>query len=145
MEVQYQLVLILLQKFKEQEISTQTHAGNSHTSYPFGTTLSVTPSASTDLFEIKINTAVEGQQDGYYAMAMGVHTSDSWGSNTGDSRLRLNEGEHTRGMGSGSDTERYQHWFFGWNLYYVRIKYDSEGTQYYFKPHVHTHSPARSN
>ena len=122
------------------EISAETHAGNTSTAYPFGTTLTTTPSASTDLIEFKMTTGVEGQQGGYYGFAIGVHTADTWTNNTTDAILRLNEGEHTRGMGSGSDTERYQQWGYCgiFNLTELGM---SAGTQYYFKCHVLSHNP----
>ena len=123
------------------EISAQTHAGATSTAYSFGPTLSTTPSASTDLIEFKMTTGIEGDQGGYYGFAIGVNTSDSWTSNTTDAMLRLNEGEHTRGMGSGSDTERYQQWGYCgiFNLTELGM---SAGTQYYLKCHVLGHNPA---
>ena len=123
------------------EISTQTHAGSDHTAYNFGTALTTTPSASTDLIEIKMSTAIEGNQGGYYGLAIGVNTSNSWTSNTTDAILRLNEGEHTRGMGSGSDTERYQHWAYC-GIFNMTELGMSAGTQYYLKCHVLCHSPS---
>jgi len=123
------------------EISVATHAGSSSVAYAFGPTLSTTPSASTDLIEIKMTTLVEGQQSGYYGFAIGVNTSDSWTSTTTDAMLRLNDGEHGRGMGQGHDSDRYQHW--GKNGIYTMSELGmSAGTQYYLKCHMLSHNPA---
>ncbi len=122
------------------EISAQTHAGSTSTSYAFGPTLTTTPVASTDLIELKMTTCIEAQQSSYYGFAIGVNTSDSWTSSTTDAILRLNEGEHSRGMGSGHDSERYQQWSYGgiFNLTELNM---TAGTQYYLKCHVHAHNP----
>tara|TARA_R110000796_G_scaffold177569_1_gene294392 strand:- start:433 stop:1263 length:831 start_codon:yes stop_codon:yes gene_type:complete len=130
-----------LSQFTVDTFGSQTHAGVASTAYNFGTTLTTTPSASTDLIELSLSMNVEGQTGGYYGVAFGVNTSDSWGTSTGDSRLKVSSGEHAMGMGAGSDSERYQRLHLI-GTYTTSQLGMSAGTQYYIKPHVLTHNPA---
>jgi hypothetical protein len=120
-------------------LGSTSHAGSSNTAYNFGTPIQVTPSASTDLIEIKLQTNIEAQSGMYVGLAFGVNTSDSWGTTTNDSRLKQSTGEFAYGMGSGHDSERYQ------VLHLIGIYSPSElgmsaGTNYYISPHLLIHS-----
>ena len=122
-------------------LGVETHAGNNNTAYNFGTPLQITPSASTDQFDIRLQTVVEGQLGSYYGMGIGVNTSDSWGTNTGHSTIKQSTGEFGYGMGSGNDSERYQTLYLG-GLYTMSDLSMSASTAYYVTPYMLVHSPA---
>jgi len=130
-----------LAQFTVNGLGSQSHAGSAHTAYNFGTALTTTPSASTDLIELTLNMNVEGQLSGYYGIAFGVNTSDNWGSATNDSRLKVSSGEHAIGMGSGHDGERYQRVSLI-GTYSLSQLGMSASTTYYIKPHIISHDPA---
>ena len=130
-----------LSQFTPDTFGSQTHAGSANTAYNFGTALTTTPSASTDLIELTLNMNVEGTVERYYGLAFGVNTSDSWGSSTSDSRLKVSSGEHSIGIGSAHDTERYQRLSLIGTYTMTQLGM-SAGTQYYIKPHVLSHSPS---
>ena len=130
-----------LSQYSVVALGAQTHAGGAHQAYNFGTAITTTPSASTDLIELTMNLSIEGQQDGYYGIAFGVNTSDSWGSSTGDSRLKVSSGEHAIGMGLGDDSERYQRVSLIGTYTLTQLGM-SAGTQYYIKPHILSHDPS---
>jgi hypothetical protein len=119
-------------------LGNTSHSGSSNTAYNFGTPIQVTPTASTDLIEIKLQTAIEAQGDMYVGLAFGVNTSDSWGTTTNDSRLKQSTGEFAYGMGDGHDSGRYQ------VLHLIGIYSPSDlgmsaGTNYYVSPHLLIH------
>jgi hypothetical protein len=118
-----------------------THAGNSNTAYNFGTPIQITPTASTDRIDIRLQTTVEGTLGCYYGMAIGVNTSDTWGTATNDSRLKQSTGEFAFGMGIGDDTERYQTLFLG-GVYTLADMGMTAGTLYYVSPFILVHSQA---
>ena len=130
-----------LSQFTPDTFGSQTHAGSANTAYNFGTALTTTPSASTDLIELTLNMNVEGTVERYYGLAFGVNTSDSWGSSTSDSRLKVSSGEHSIGIGSAHDTERYQRLSLIGTYTLTQLGM-SAGTQYYIKPHILSHDPS---
>jgi hypothetical protein len=132
-----------MKQFYTTSIPQEAHTGSTNTAYNFGTPLQITPEASTDLFDIKLQTTMEGQQSAYYGLAIAVNTSDSWSSNTGDSTIKISTGEFGYGMGSGHDSDRYQ------TNHIIQIATMAElgmsaGTLYYVSPIVVCHSPAGS-
>jgi hypothetical protein len=86
-----------------------------------------------------VQTQVEGQTGMYIGMAIGVHTSDSWGTTTNDSKLKQSFGEFAYGMGSGDDSERYQVLQMMGTFSPADLGM-SAGTNYYVSPHILTHS-----
>ncbi len=132
-------------EFKAFNMQSETHAGSTHTAYRLSSgsgTLTITPTATTDLLHFNFNMNVEGQQGSYYGQAIGMQTSNSgWTSSTSDAMLVINQGEHAQGMGSGSDTERYQHFVLDRFVTASDLGM-SAGTTYHFVPYVLGHSPA---
>ena len=119
----------------------ETHAGTTNTAYNFGTPLQITPAASTDQLDIRLQTVVEGAQGSYYGLAIGVNTSDSWGTTTNHSTVKQSTGEFGYGMGSGNDSERYQTLYLG-GLYTLSDLGMSASTAYHVTPYMLVHSPA---
>ena len=130
-----------IKQFYTTNITQATHAGDVNTAYNFGTPIQVTPAVSTDLLDIRLQTIVEGAQSSYYGLAIGIHTSDSWGTGTNDSKLKQSTGEFAMGMGSGNDSDRYQTLYLNgvFNLTDLGM---TAGTNYYVSPHVLVHSPS---
>ena len=109
--------------------------------YVFGTALQITPGASTDIFDIRLQSAVEGQPSTYIGFAIGVHTADSWDSTTNSSKIKISSGEYAFGMGSGHDSDRYQ--VIQINQYATMAELGmSAGTLYYVRPIGLIHSQA---
>ena len=132
-------------EFTAMTLQGETHAGNTHTAYHISSgsgSLTITPTATTDLLTFNYTMNVEGSLGGYYGQAIGMQTSNSgWTSNTGHSSLVINFGEHAQGMGSGNDTERYQHLVLNRTVTASQLGM-SAGTQYHFVPFILTHGPA---
>ena len=126
------------------EFPAETHAGSVNTAYNFGSTIQVTPEASTDLIDLRIQTAFEGRQASYNGLAIGVHTSDSWDTSTASSKLKVSSGEFGYGMGDGNDSERYQVLTLG-GIYTLTELGMSAGTNYHFSAHILVHSPSSGN
>ncbi len=122
-------------------LSQETHTGTANNAYAFGTALQITPAASTDIFDIRLQSTVEGQPSTYIGFAIGVHTSDSWESTTNSSRIKISTGEYGLGMGSGHDSDRYQTLHL--NQYATMAELGmSAGTLYYVRPIGLIHSQA---
>ena len=121
--------------------TAETHTGTANTAYNFGTPLQVTPNASTDLIEIRIQTSVEGQAGMYVGLAIGVNTSDAWSSGTSNSKLKQSFGEYSMGMGSGDDSDRYQVLQMMGTFSPSDLGM-SAGTNYFVSPHIVIHSQA---
>ena len=122
-------------------LSQETHTGTANNAYVFGNALQITPAASTDIFDIRLQSAVEGQPSTYIGFAIGVNTADSWSSNTSHSSLKISSGEYAFGMGSGHDSDRYQ--VIQINQYATMAELGmSAGTQYYVRPVGLIHSQA---
>ena len=122
-------------------LSSETHTGSANNAYVFGTALQITPGASTDIFDIRLQSAVEGQPSTYIGFAIGVHTADSWDSTTNSSKIKISSGEYAFGMGSGHDSDRYQ--VIQINQYATMAELGmSAGTQYYVRPIGLIHSQA---
>ena len=132
-------------EFKSFNMQTETHSGSTHTSYRLSSgsgTLTITPTATTDLLHFNFTMNVEGTLGGYYGQAIGMQTSNSgWTSTTGDAMLVINLGEHAQGMGSGNDTERYQHLVLN-KMVTASDLGMSAGTTYHFVPYILCHNPA---
>jgi len=133
-----------IKQIYQQTLSPETHSGSVNTSYNFGTPIQVTPAVSTDLLDIRLQINFEGRQGSYNGLAIGVNTSDSWGTATNDSRLKVSSGEHAYGMGDGNDSERYQVLKMS-GIYSLSELGMSAGTNYYISPHILTHSPSSGN
>lgn len=122
-------------------LTPETHTGSVNTAYNFGTPLQITPAASTDIFDIRLQTTIEGQQSSYYGMAIAVNTSDSWSSSTNHSTIKISTGEFGIGMGSGHDSDRYQTIYINQFATMTELGM-SAGTLYYVSPIILGHSPA---
>ena len=132
-------------QFTAFNLQGETHAGSANTAYRVSSgsgALTITPTATTDLLQFCYTTKVEGQLGSYYGQAIGMQTSNSgWTSSTSSSQLVIDLGEHAQGMGSGDDTERYQHLELNITISASDLGM-SAGTQYYFVPYINVHSPA---
>jgi len=132
-------------QFTAFNLQGETHAGATNTAYRVSSgsgALTITPTATTDLLQFCYATNVEGQQSAYYGQAIGMQTSNSgWTSNTSSGQLAIDLGEHAQGMGSGADSERYQHLEMNITISAGDLGM-SAGTQYYFVPYITCHSPA---
>ena len=123
--------------------SQETHTGTANNAYAFGSSLQITPAASTDIFDVRLQTGIEGQPSTYLGLAIGVNTADSWSSSTGHSSLKISSGEYMFGMGSGHDSDRYQ--VCQINQYATMAELGmSAGTLYYVRPIGLIHSQAGS-
>jgi len=122
-------------------LPAETHTGTANNAYAFGTALQITPAASTDIFDIRLQSGVEGQPSTYIGFAIGVHTADSWDSTTNSSKIKISSGEYSFGMGSGHDSDRYQ--VIQINQYATMAELGmSAGTLYYVRPIGLIHSQA---
>jgi len=122
-------------------MSMATTTGN-QVSVRLGTNeIAVTPSASTDIIELKFYMSVEGTSQTSY-MGFGVQkstTSGSYSTSTSSSNYMFMTGEHSISMGSSALDNRYR--YVGATM--TRSASDfglSAGTTYYLSAHGVTHS-----
>jgi hypothetical protein len=134
-----------LAEFKNMNMQTETHAGNATTAYRLSSgsgSLTITPTATTDLLYFLFSHNVEGSSSTYLGQAVGMNTANSgWTTSTGSSQLVLSMGEYAQGMGQGHDSDRYQ------RLTLVRYITAADlgmsaGTTYHFVPYQLVHSQA---
>ena len=132
-------------QFTSFNMQSETHAGNANTAYRLSSgsgSLTITPTATTDLLTFCYTTNVEGALDSYYGQAIGMNTANSgWSSSTGSSQQVINLGEHAQGMGGGQDSERYQHLELNITITAGDLGM-SAGTLYHFVPFINVHSPS---
>ena len=132
-------------QFSAFTMQSETHAGTNFTAYRISSgsgALSVTPTATTDLLHFVYSMNVEGALGTYYGQAIAMQTSNSgWTSSTNHSSLVINTGEHSQGMGTGHDSDRYQRLSINQTVTASDLGM-SAGTQYYFVPYILVHNPA---
>jgi hypothetical protein len=104
--------------------------------------ITVTPSASTDLIEVRANITFEAQRGDYNGIGIQYSTtSGSYTTSTSPSFYIVSTGEFAQGSGDSSDASRYQ-WI---SLVYKKTASDwglSAGTTYYLSLHGLNHGNA---
>jgi hypothetical protein len=127
-------------QFSETTITSATNSTNNSAVRLGGTNeITVTPSASTDLIEVRAHLSLEAQLTDYNGIGIQISTvSGSYSTATTASLYLVSTGEWAQGSGIGADSERYQ--FI--SLTSMKTASDwglSAGTTYYLSLHGINH------